>query len=1081
MSDSGYYRFPAISGDTVYFASEDDLWSVPARGGIARRLTSGLGASSYPAVSSDGRWLAFSSSEEGVSEVYVMPADGGRPRRLTYEGKICRVIGWTPPQHRQPNHVIYASVAEQPFAALNLRLVSLDHGDSVPLNLGPAEYLSIAPDERGAVLARLAVEASYWKRYRGGTAGDLWIDQDGSGKWRRLIALNGNPSRPVWIGARIYFISDHEGIGNLYSCTPSGDDLRRHTEHVDFYARNAASDGHRIVYQAGGDLFLFDPASGRGSQKIEIEFASPRTQRNRKFVEGARYLESYAPHPSDESLALTSRGKVAVLDNWDGPVRQVGEPASGRHRLSTWLHNGKRLVTLYDGEGDEALAVHRVTAPDATEYLRGLDISRGVSIKASPCRDQVALSNVRNELVLIDLNDRSIRVLDRNPHSLLLAFNFSPDGRWIAYNWSPSQRTTIIRICRIDDGKTFNVTRPVLGDFAPVFDPDGAYLYFLSARVLNPVYDKLHFDLGFPKGMRPFVVTLRKDVPSPFVQGLKKISESKDARPSGEIPEVIIDFDSIEDRIEPFPVPEGIYEQIDAVKGRVLFTSLPVEGSLELPILAPREEPEAKAKLEAFDLATRELETWAHDITSFAVSLDRERIVYRAGNRLRVIKATEKPPKVPDEQPIDKEPGRKSGWIDLKRVQISIDPVSEWRQMYREAWRLQREQYWVEDMAKVDWKSIHDQYLPLLDRIGTRAEFEDLLWEMQGELGASHAYVFGGDFRKEPKYSIGFLGADIEWDERASAWRITHIVRGDQSDPRYASPLMRPSVNLSEGGVIVAVNNQPVTRDLSPAQLLVHQAEAEIALTVADRPGGETRDVIVKASADDTMMRYREWVERNRALVHEQTRDRCGYVHIPDMGPWGYAEFHRLFLAELDREGLVIDARYNRGGHVSGLILEKLARKRLGYQHSRYFGVHPWPDDSPAGPMVALTNQHAGSDGDIFSYNFKQMKLGPLVGKRTWGGVIGIWPRHLLADQGLTTQPEFALWFQGVGWGIENHGVDPDIEVEYAPHDYAAGRDPQLERAVSELTKLIGEKTKTQKFELRPTRSKRSKDPAANT
>jgi tricorn protease len=1066
MSDSGYYRFPAIGGDLLYFTSEDDLWSVPSTGGIARRLTSGLGSSSHPALSPDGRWLAFSCSEEGVSEVYLMPAAGGCPRRLTYTGKPCAVIGWTPPSHPLRNRVIYSSAACQPFLPPHLHVASSDSGQTQPLNLGPAEYLSIAPDGRGAVLARVAVEAAHWKRYRGGTAGDLWIDPDGSGTWRRLIALKGNPSRPLWVGTRIYFISDHEGIGNLYSCTPSGDDLRRHTEHADFYARNAASDGQRIVYHAGADLFLLDPALGRGPQKVEIEYASPRTQRNRKFVEGARYLESYAPHPTEESLALTSRGKVAVLDNWAGPVRQVGEPASGRHRLATWLHDGKRLVTLYDGEGDEAIAVHRVADPSAIDYLRGLDISRGVSIKPSPCRDQVALSNIRNELMLIDLNDRSMRVLDRNRHSPVLEFNFSPDGRWIAYNWSPSQRTTIIRICRIEDGRTFNVTRPVLRDFAPVFDPEGAYLYFLSARVLNPVYDKLHFDLGFPKGMRPYLVTLRKDLPTPLVQRLKKTSEPKDGCAAGEIPEVIIDFDGIQDRIEPFPVPEGIYQQINAAKGKVLFTSLPVEGSIDLPILTSREEPEAKAKLEAFNLVSHELETWADEITSFSVSRDRERIVYRAGNQLRVIKAAEKP----DEETAKKEPGRKSGWIDLKRVTVSIDPPAEWRQMYREAWRLQREQYWVEDMAEVDWKATHDQYLPLIDRLGSRAEFEDLLWEMQGELGSSHAYVFGGDFRKEPKYPLGFLGADIAWDDTASVWRISHVVCGDPSDSRYAPPLMRPGVNLSEGSVILAVNNQRVTRELSPAQLLVHQAETEVALTVADRPAGETRDVIVKACADDTLMRYREWVERNRAWVHQRTGDRCGYIHIPDMGPWGYAEFHRLFLAELDREGLVIDARYNRGGHVSGLILEKLARRRLGYQHSRWFGVDPWPDDSPSGPMVAITNQHAGSDGDIFSYNFKQMKLGPLIGKRTWGGVIGIWPRHLLADQGLTTQPEFALWFQGVGWGIENHGVDPDIEVEYAPHDYAVGRDPQLERGVSELTKLVGERPKAQEFETRPSR-----------
>ena len=1067
MNDKGYYNHPAINGNTVYFTSEDDLWSVSSAGGIARRLTSGLGWSSYPATSPDGRWLAFSTSEEGVSEVAVMLAEGGPARRLTYEGKICRVIGWTPPSHRLPNHVVYASAEGQPFAALNLRAVSLDHGVSVALNLGPAEYFSIAPDGRGAVLARLAVEAAYWKRYRGGTAGDLWIDRDGSDEWRRLISVDGNPSRPLWIGTRIYFTSDHEGIGNIYSCTTDGVDLRRHTDHADFYARHGATDGRRIVYQAGAELFLLDPSSTKGAQKIEIDYRSPRTQRNRKFIDAARYLESYAPHPREESLTVTSRGKIAVLGNWEGPVRQIGEPASGRHRLARWLHDGKRLVSVYDAEGDETLAVRRANDATATDYLRGAEIARIVSLKTSPCRDHVAFTNVRNELVLADLETRSMRVLDRNRHSPLVHFNFSPDGNFIAYSWCPSRRSSIIRICRIEDGATCNVTRPVRADFAPVFDPDGAYLFFIGAREFNPVYDKLHFNLGFPKGMRPYLVTLRKDVMTPFGRTFEV--KGRDSQIGGGC-DLTIDFDGIEDRIEPFPVPEGIYEQMEALSGKVLFTSLPVEGSIDLPILTPREAPDAKAKLEAFDFETRKAETWIDGITDFALSLDRERLVYRAGNRLRVIKTSQKP----DPQPLE-QPGLKSGWIDLKRVRISIDPSAEWRQMYDEAWRLQREQYWVEDMAEVDWKAVHDKYLPLVDRVGSRAEFEDLLWEMQGELGSSHAYASGGDFRRPPHYAIGYLGADISWDDAASAWRIARIVRGNPGESHNRSPLLRPGVNLNEGAVIVAINNQPVTRRVSPAHLLVHQADAEIVLTVADSPAGPTREVVVKAAIDDTMIRYREWVERNREWVHEHSGGRCGYLHIPDMGPWGFAEFHRLFLIELERDGLVVDVRYNRGGHVSGLLLEKLARRRRGYNQSRWFGVEPVPDDSPAGPMVALTNQHAGSDGDIFSHGFKRLKLGPLIGKRTWGGVIGIWPRHLLADGGLTTQPEFAWWFDDAGWKIENRGAEPDIEVEYAPHDYAAGRDPQLERGVAELMKLIDDQPKMPKLGPRPSRSWQTK------
>ena len=1069
MKDGGYFQFPAIFRDTVFFVSEDDLWSVDAAGGVARRLTSGLGFSVSPAPSPDGRCLAFSGSEEGFFDVYVMPAEGGPARRLTFEDTMMsRVIGWTPPNHRLPNQIVYTSGIAQPFGThpfggSHLRTLSPEHGDSRALNFGPAHYLSFAPDGRGAVLARGAVEAARWKRYRGGTAGDLWIDPNGSGEWHRLIRVAGNPSRPLWVGARIYFLSDHEGVGNLYSCSLAGDDLRRHTGHWDFYARNAATDGRRIVYQAGANLFLFDPASG-DARKIDIEYRSPRVQRNRKFIDAARYLESYRPHPNENSLALTARGKIAALQCWDGPVHQIGEPASGRHRLGAWMHDGKRIVSVYDAEGEEVLEVRRIDDPSSSEFLRGPEISRVVSLKPSPRHDQVAFTNVRNELVLADLQTRSMRMIDRNRHSPVVDFNFSPDGRYIAYNCCPNRRISILRICRIADGAIFDVTRAVHSDFAPVFDPAGEYLFFIGAREFNPVYDKLHFELGFPKGMRPYVISLRSEVPTPF--GRKFERTPKNAPEPTTPPDVTIEFDGILDRIEAFPVPEGIYQQLEPLHGKVLLTSLPVEGSLDLPILTPHEEPEAKAKLEAFDFESKELETWVDGITNFAVSLDRKRLVYRAGNHLRMINTDKKP----DTHAATDPPGAKTGWLDLKRVRISIDPSSEWRQMFAETWRLQRDQYWIEDMADVDWKAVYDQYLPLLDKVGSRAELEDLIWEMQGELGASHAYAGGGDFRKPPNYQMGSLGADIEWDQGASAWRITHVVRGDPADSRTPPPLMRLGVNIRDGALIVAVNNRLVTREVSPARLLVHQAGAEVVLTVADTPGATPRNVVVKTAGDDTDMRYREWVERNREWVHEKSVGRCGYIHIPDMGPWGFAEFHRLFLAELDRDGLLIDVRYNRGGHVSQLLLEKLARRRIAQTRSRWFDVEPEPSDSPAGPMVALANQYAGSDGDIFSHTFKRLKLGPLLGMRTWGGVIGIWPRHALADGGVNTQPEFAWWFDDVGWSIENRGAEPDIEVDYPPHDYSAGRDPQLERSLAELMTLLPKEPRPPQFEPRPSR-----------
>jgi tricorn protease len=328
----------------------------------------------------------------------------------------------------------------------------------------------------------------------------------------------------------------------------------------------------------------------------------------------------------------------------------------------------------------------------------------------------------------------------------------------------------------------------------------------------------------------------------------------------------------------------------------------------------------------------------------------------------------------------------------------------------------------------------------------------------------------GGDYRPEPRFDVGFLGAEIRWDEKDSLWKIERIARGDSWDEERGSPLLRPGVNVREGDSILAINGRRTTREVQPAQLLVHQAGVEVSITVGDSSGQSPRNVMVRTLRDEMPLRYREWVEKNRAYVRKEAGDRAGYVHIPDMGPVGYAEFHRSFLEEVDRDGLVIDVRFNRGGHVSALLLEKLARRRLGYAHTRWFGVQPWPEDSPAGPMVALTNEFAGSDGDIFSHNFKAMKLGPLIGKRTWGGVIGIWPRHTLIDGGVTTQPEFSFWFKDIGWQVENYGVDPDIEVEYRPQDYLSGTDPQLRRGVNELLKIMAQRPAAIEFSPRPSR-----------
>ncbi|MBM7784287.1 S41 family peptidase [Tenggerimyces flavus] len=1053
----GYLRYPTIHGDTVVFVSEDDLWTVDAHGGRAWRLTAGVAEATHPRLSTDGTSVAFVGREEGPSEVYVLPCDGGTASRLTYEGTGVTVRGW------RDDKIVYTTAGGRPFRNEDwLYEVSSQGGVPHRLPLGPATAISEGPNG-AVVLGRHTSDPARWKRYRGGTAGSLWVDPDGEGTFQPLVDLVGNLANPCWVGDRIYFLSDHEGVGNVYSCTPQGEDVQRHTDHDDYYARNLSTDGYRLVYHCAADLYLLEPSSD--AHRIDVQTGSSRTQRNRRFVDPATYLDGVALGPDGSDLALTTRGKAFSLAHWEGPVRQHGEPEGVRYRHLSWLNDHERLIAAGSDEGEnERLVILTADGTKPPRWLDELDVGRVVELEVAPHSDQVAIVTHRGELMLTNLADDqpSTRSLDRSEAGAIAGVTWSPDGRWLAYAKPLTRQTTTITLCKVETGETSQVSKPVLTDWAPAFDPDGKYLYFLGQRDFNPVHDALQFDLGFPLGTRPYLVTLRKDLPSPFVPEprplvseaaatQKKAEEEKKAEQEAESDQpdpVEIDLDGIERRVLAFPVPEGRYHQIAGVAGKVLFSSSPVQGDHS-------DGHKPRGMIECFDYESQKKELIVDGVSGFALDRSAQTLLYRSGERLRVLKAGEKPS---DDGDSGDEPGRASGWIDLDRVKVSVRPGAEWRQMFREAWRLQRENFWSEDMSGIAWDEVYKRYLPLVDRVATRSELSDLFWELQGELGTSHAYEGGGEYRPGPHYQQGFLGVDWEFDEENGQFWVGRIVGGDAWDREATSPLNRPGVDVAVGDVVLAINGQPIGRRgdvlVLPGEPLVNQADQEVQLTVV-REDGEPRTVSVRAIDSERAGRYRDWVEANRAYVHEATGGRMGYVHIPDMSDHGYAEFHRAFLAEYDREGLVIDVRYNGGGYVSQLLLEKLSRRRIGYDYARWEPPTPYPDESPRGPLVALTNELAGSDGDMFCHAFKLLKLGPLLGKRTWGGVIGISPRHALADGTVTTQPEYSFAFDDVGWQVENHGTDPDVEVDNAPQDYALGVDTQLDKAIEVARELL--------------------------
>jgi tricorn protease len=1040
----GYLRFPAIRDETVVFGSEDDLWTVPATGGVARRLTANLAETARPQLSPDGRWLAFTSREEGQPEAWLMPAEGGQARRLTFLGNATTAtVGWSP-----DGRLAIVSAARQPFRWWTMPLlVDPNSGATEELPVGPCRDLSWAPGGGGLAIVRNAYDPARWKRYRGGTAGQLWVDRAGDGKFRRLLAdLDTNLAQPMWVGGRIYFVSDHEGVGNLYSVRPTGADLRRHTDHDRFYVRYPNTDGARIVYQHAAEIWLYDPATDQ-SARIDIETRSPRVQRNRRFVPAADFMTAYTVHPDGRSITVETRGQLFDLPLWEQAARPLSPGTGVRQRAACWLPGGEFLVAVSDEGGEEHLVVH---GPDGTRTLELRedigDVHELVAAPAGPAR--VAVVNQRHELWVVDVGAGSARLLDASEAGALAGAAWSPDGGWLAYAVALTRTSRSIRIVEVSSGARHDVTRPEFRDFAPAWDPSGRYLYFLSGRVFDPVPDEHFFDLGFPKTVKPYVVPLRLDARSPFrpePRPMRNPPASDDTKTDAT---VVLDIEELHRRAVELPVPAGRYLALSVLDDAVLLLSAPVEGILNRVFGG---DPPPKFSIEKVDIPDGRISTIVPSCNDFAVSADRSTLVYRAGKRLRAIAAGAKPP---EPEGGDDKPGRHTGWLDLDRIRVNVDPAAEWRQMYQEAWRLQRDYFWTADMSGVDWVEVRERYLPLLDLVSARSEFADLMWDMQGELGTSHAYEQGGDYRKSPSYGLGFLGADLALD-RSGRWSVRQVIRADHWDAGQGSPLDVPGVRVRDGDTILAVNGRPVGRDRPVQAELVNTAGLDVELTIGDARGRNPRRVVVRTVPDEEGLRYRAWVEDRRRYVHEHTDGRVGYVHVPDMSPRGYAEFHRSYLTEAARDALIVDVRDNGGGFVSQLLLEKLARQRVGYDLLRYGPAEPYPADSPAGPMVCVTNQNAGSDGDIFSHCWKLFGLGPLVGTRTWGGVIGIDVVRKLVDDGLTTQPQASFWFTDVGFGVENYGTDPDVVVDITPQDWAAGADPQLDRALELIAREL--------------------------
>jgi tricorn protease len=1060
-----YLRFPHIQRDLLTFVAEDDVWLAPADGGRAWRLSSGEAAASWPRLSDDGTRIAWTGLSDEAAEIYVADVTGGASRRLTYWGDPrTRVTGWSP-----DGAVLAITSAGLPFRFWQrARAVSADpdRPGARDLPFGVVSDVALRPGA-AAVLTGSPSDPAWRKRYRGGTAGRLWLRTaaaDGTdGPFRRIAAdLAGHFASPMLVGGRFAFLSDHEGTGNIYSVDLDGGDLRRHSDHDGPYARQASTDGTRIIYMVRGELWLLDNLDAPAPRPLEVSVASAVAGRAPRLISAADHIGGLSCDETGQASAVEVRGTIHWLTHRDGPARALSVTPGARARLPRVLGQDGLVVWVTDAGGAHALEVggEQDGRPVPPGRLAEGEIGLVSGLAAAPDGSTVAVASRDGVLRLVDVASGAVRELARSGDGAINGLTWSPDSAWLAWSHPGPEPLRRIRIARVADGTVHDATDERFVDTDPVFTADGQYLAFLSKRSFDPVYDAHFFDLSFPLGARPYLLPLAATTPSPFAAqpGGRRIGDGHDARDGGKDardggthagggeaghdeakpPEVSIDFDGIVARVVPLPVPEARYESLRAVKGGLAWLRQPLWGNLgqggaRLTDDAPR------AALERFDLRRQKATVLREQLDWYVPSGDGSRLVISDHGDLTVVPACQKS----DSDDPDDEVS-----VDASRARFLADPVLLWRHAVSEAGRLMAHDFWVPDMAGVDWDGVIAEYLPLADAMTGPNDFADLLWEIFGELGSSHAYVTAAPSGKSGvTTAAGLLGADFEQDADG-AWQIARVIPGESSDPLATSPLDGPGAQLHAGDRLVAVDGQLVGA-AGPGPLLVGAVGKPVELTVAVGGNGELRRVVVTPLRSEVRLRYQDWVASRRAKVRELSGGRLGYLHVPDMVSGGWADLHRDLRTEMRFDGLIVDVRGNRGGHTSQLVIEKLARKVIAWDLPRGMQPESYPQDAPRGPMVALSDEWAGSDGDIVTAAIKLKNLAPVIGARTWGGVIGIDDGDELVEGTVMTIPKYAFWFDSLGWGVENHGVDPDVEVLISPDDWAAGRDTQLEAAVS--------------------------------
>ena len=1057
----GYFRFPAVHGDTVVFTAEGDLWRVPLEGGSARRLTTHLGTESHAAISPDGSTVAFSAEYEGPVEVYTMPLAGGLPIRRTFLGGTARVAGWTP-----GGQVLFST---DKYSGLpNAQLVELDPvtGLQRPVPLAQAAEGAYSADGDTLYFTRLRFQGSSTKRYEGGTAQSVWRFSKGAPEAVPVSSDHkGTSSNPMWWNDRVYHVSDRDGILNLWSVKPDGTDPRQHTKHREFDVLGASLHAGRIVYQHGADLRVLDLASG-GDRALSITLSTDFDQWREKWVsKPLDYLTDAHLAPKGDRVVLTARGQVFVAPVESGQGRFVEMPRGEgvRYRGGRFLPDGKSLLALSDETGE--LEFWRLPADGLgrpSQVTTNGTVFR-FPAEASPDGQWIAFGDKDQKLWVQHLQRGTASLVAESRHDTMHDFAWSPDSRWLAYSLPASNRYSRIELYGVVDGRRSTVTSDRVDSHDPAWSPDGHWLYFLSDRELRTMvrspWGPLQPDPFFTETTKIYQVALHrtntlrspfsprdelvpdeatekdkeKDRDKPREAGTNAVAGGAARKPAGAPAE--IELEGWAGRLFEVPVPAGNYSELKVTSRHLLWISRDTsfEGKRHLRQLEiTNKEPKAKTLVE--------------DLRSFEPSADGKKVLVRKGDRFHVIAADAlAPAKLEDS-------------VDLGGWTFSLQPREEWRQIYGEAWRMLRDYFYDRGMHGVDWRAIRDKYRPLVDRVTDRGELSQVLSQMAGELSALHIYVRWGDHRDGPDDILpASLGATWSRDAAAGGWRIEHIHRADPDFPAEWGPLARPGVGIQEGDVITRINGQSTLSVPDPGALLKRQAGRQVLLEWTPRGGDASRRAVVKPLTPEQgdELRYDEWELTRRERVESRGEGRLGYVHLRAMGSENMTEWARHFYPVHDRQGLILDVRHNRGGNIDSWILGKLLRKAWFYWQGRV-GDPIWNMQYAfRGHLVVLCDEFTMSDGEAFAEGFRRLGLGKVIGTRTWGGEIWLSAERWLVDRGMATAAETGVYGPEGTWLIEGHGVDPDIVVDNPPHATFEGGDAQLEAAIGHLKDLI--------------------------